>query len=123
MKSLLHLVKRLLLWLKQTWAQVHERSSRPRPLRATHAEDLPDQIKKGVVYLIGENDCIWCAALICPCGCGATIQLNTLADVRPQWKVTEHPNKTVSLHPSVWRQVGCRSHFFVRRGLIEWCGE
>ncbi|MDM9644782.1 DUF6527 family protein [Rhizobium sp. S163] len=26
-----------------------------------------------------------------------------------------------TLHPSVWRNSGCRSHFWVRRGRIAWC--
>ncbi|MFX8036043.1 DUF6527 family protein [Acinetobacter baumannii] len=26
-----------------------------------------------------------------------------------------------TLSPSIWRSKGCRSHFFVREGLIVWC--
>jgi len=26
-----------------------------------------------------------------------------------------------SLKPSIWLQGGCRSHFWVRRGRVEWC--
>lgn len=30
---------------------------------------------------------------------------------------------SITLQPSVWRKIGCRSHFFLRRGLIQWCAE
>lgn len=116
-------MKSLLLWLRHVWIHARAWFTRPRLLRFARAEDMPNRIKKGFVYLIGDNNHTWCVALLCPCGCGATVQLNTLADVRPHWKVTQHLDKTISLHPSVWRQVGCRSHFFVKRGLIEWCGD
>jgi hypothetical protein len=59
--------------------------------------------------------------MICPCGCKEVINLNLLKTVRPRWSVKEHPDRTVTLTPSVWRQKGCRSHFFLRRGRIEWC--
>ncbi|WP_436231260.1 DUF6527 family protein [Caballeronia sp. LjRoot29] len=59
--------------------------------------------------------------MICPCGCGEVIELNLLKQARPCWSAEEHPDGTISLVPSVWRQRGCRSHFFLRRGGIEWC--
>jgi hypothetical protein len=56
----------------------------------------------------------------CPCGCNADIHLNLLKDARPLWnyKITKKGNITIS--PSVWRKVGCKSHFFIREGRIEW---
>jgi hypothetical protein len=59
--------------------------------------------------------------LICPCGCGEVIELNLLEQARPRWSVQEHPDRTITLAPSVWRQKGCRSHFHLRRGRIDWC--
>jgi hypothetical protein len=57
---------------------------------------------------------------LCPCDCGELIQLNTLPRVRPRWSARRHQNCTITLHPSVRRTVGCRSHFFLRRGGIDW---
>lgn len=84
-------------------------------------EEVPDAPADREVYLIGEGDHLWSAAFQCPCGCGALIQLNILRDAKPRWEVTRHSDGTVSLYPSVWRQVGCRSHFVLRQGIIEWC--
>ncbi|MCQ1572731.1 DUF6527 family protein [Neorhizobium galegae] len=57
----------------------------------------------------------------CPCGCGDTIELMVLDGARPRWDITVDHSGRPSLHPSVWRNIGCRSHFWVRRGRIQWC--
>lgn len=92
-----------------------------RPFRAAAVDDVPALLAPGVVYLVGEGGHLWCAALRCPCGCGATIQLGMLREARPCWSATVHADGTVSLTPSVWRRVGCRSHFVLERGRIRWC--
>ena len=40
---------------------------------------------------------------------------------RPGWKLRDHWDGTASLAPSVWRKVGCKSHFWLRKGRVEWC--
>lgn len=94
-----------------------------RPLRTVEAADLPDKIQPHEVYLVGENGFLWYVAMLCPCGCGETMQLSCLPDARPRWTVTRHADSTVSLHPSVARTKGCRSHFFLKEGQIVWCRE
>lgn len=37
---------------------------------------------------------------------------------RPRWPLDEHEDGTITLHLSVWRKEGCRSHFFLRHGKI-----
>jgi hypothetical protein len=59
--------------------------------------------------------------MLCPCGCGETLHLRFLPDRRPRWDVEIEIDGAVSLTPSVWRQVGCRSHFVLTRGKVHWC--
>jgi hypothetical protein len=98
-----------------------------RPLRKrilfhfVRVEEFPDKLDHARVYLAGEGDNLWAAAMICPCGCGDVIELNLLKQARPCWSVQEHSDGTVTLAPSVWRQKGCRSHFLLRHGRIDWC--
>ncbi|WP_418219703.1 DUF6527 family protein [Burkholderia territorii] len=40
---------------------------------------------------------------------------------RPRWTLTLKRTRLPSLSPSVDRTVGCRSHFWLRRGVIQWC--
>lgn len=88
---------------------------------AHHADEEPDHPATRTVHVVGEGGHLWFASFSCPCGCGETIKVSLLKTGRPRWSVTEHWDGTVSLRPSVWRQRGCKSHFWLRRGKIHWC--
>jgi hypothetical protein len=103
------------------WARARWLQPKPEPVRFTRVDEMPDRLKSSTVYLCGEGEHLWAAALICPCGCGEVIQLNLLKQARPCWNAVDHPDGTVSLAPSVWRQEGCGSHFFIRHGRVDWC--
>lgn len=90
------------------------------PYRGIRVDDVPEKVEDGVLYLIGESGQSWQAAFRCPCGCNETIQLPLTQDAHPRWVLQgalSHP----TLAPSVHRTVGCRSHFFLRKGHIVWC--
>ena len=109
-------------WLRQLCAKICRHLAKgDARLQTRRADELPDVIDKGSIYLIGERGNLWFGALLCPCGCGDTIQLNFLEDASPRWTVKEHWNGMVTLQPSVWRQKGCGAHFFVRAGKVLWC--
>lgn len=104
------------------WQRLLERLGlRPVPLRAERVVEVPLDVDPGRIYLVGEGQHLWQAVFKCPCGCGADVQLPLMPEGRPRWDATVHPGGTVSLWPSVDRTVGCQSHFFVRRGRIDWC--
>lgn len=88
---------------------------------AIKVEDLPEQLHPRTIYVAGENDHLWYAAMICPCGCGEVLQMGLMHNQRPRWTITEHDDGAVSLYPSVWRKVGCKSHFWLQQGNIFWC--
>jgi len=106
-------------WLRSWFV----RTKPVRPLKTVHIEELPEVLNPTVVYVLGEGKYRWFVAMICPCGCGATLQMSLLPDAKPQWKLIKHDDDTITLQPSIWRKVGCRSHFFLRRGMIQWCLE
>jgi hypothetical protein len=110
---------RFLYWLWKTIVGWFVR--RPPRIGAVYVTELPDKLSAGELYAEGEGKHVWKVAMICPCGCEQVLEMNTLPDSFPRWQLMVHEDGTVTLHPSVWRQVGCRSHFFLRRGLIEWC--
>jgi hypothetical protein len=85
------------------------------------ADDIPDKLLKRKFYLIGKGVFIWCGVMICPCGCQKVIHLNLLPEGRPKWSYRIEKNGTISIHPSIWRKVGCKSHFFLKNGKIDWC--
>ncbi len=57
----------------------------------------------------------------CPCNCGDVVTLSLQMLHRPFWKLSVSPSKRATLHPSVWRDKGCFSHFWVKDGRIFWC--
>ncbi|WP_408306747.1 DUF6527 family protein [Paraburkholderia sediminicola] len=59
--------------------------------------------------------------MVCPCGCSDAIQLSMIQGQRPRWTLTERNMRCPTLAPSIDRTVGCKSHFFLRRGKIQWC--
>lgn len=83
-------------------------------------DDIPDRLRSGIVYLVGNDGYYWQAVMLCPCGCEKVLHMNLIEDYEPCWTYIIHP-KTISLSPSVNRMVECRSHFFLRNGKIEWC--
>jgi hypothetical protein len=82
---------------------------------------LPKTLKRRTLYIVQEDGYQEQAAMICPCGCRSVLHMNLLTDERPCWKVTRHADGTSSLHPSVWRQKDCRSHFWFKNGRVQWC--
>lgn len=94
--------------------------SRPQPYRGQHVTDIPDKLHPKVVYIVGDGGFDWSAAMLCPGGCGKTLEMNLLPDAHPAWKVTEQPSGAVSVRPSVWLKTGCKCHFVLQDGRVRW---
>lgn len=86
-------------------------------------EDLPENLEPQYIYVVGTKEHPWQIAFKCPCGCGAIIQLSLLTESRPRWKYKLNKLKYITLSPSIWRKVGCGSHFFIRKGKVIWAKE
>jgi hypothetical protein len=110
-------------WEFQRWLNRRFRSTKDsaETFQWEKVESLPDRLTAKKLYLIGDEECEWAAAMSCPCGCGSVIQLSLARDSRPSWRVRRQRDGTISLVPSVWRTVGCRSHFILHKGRILWC--
>lgn len=93
---------------------------KPRPYRACRVADAPDTLKDCIVYIVGADGYDWSALMRCPCGCGKTLEMNLLPSAKPVWQLTEDKEGIVTLHPSVWLKTGCKSHFFLRAGIVQW---
>lgn len=90
-----------------------------RKYRVQYVAEEPNELGSQLIYLVGDNGYLTHAAFLCPCGCGEPIFLNLLTDARPCWSVTVYRG-VPSIAPSVNRVRGCRSHFFIRSGRVEW---
>jgi hypothetical protein len=106
--------------MNQLWRRLRRWLGIKESVAPTHVEDLPEALQPKQLYLVGKVCEPWSAALLCPCGCGAIIQLSLISDDDPRWKLSFDEGRAVTLHPSIWRIRGCGSHFFVRRNTIIW---
>ncbi|MET0373794.1 MAG: DUF6527 family protein [Rhizorhabdus sp.] len=91
--------------------------------RSVEQQPAPQDLKVGVVYVVQGGDTPKWALMRCPCGCGEKLQLSLSPTRRPRWAVQKDRLRRVSLHPSVRQTGGCFAHFWVHRGVIEWCGD
>lgn len=81
---------------------------------------FPKRLEKRRIYILTEDGDPWEAKMVCPCGCDEVLDLNLIPDDHPTWKASADAQGRATLYPSVWRHVGCRSHFWVRGGRILW---
>lgn len=78
------------------------------------------EIAAGKIYVIArEGRALW-AQFRCPCECGDVITLSLQTSHKPHWIVSIELSEP-SFYPSIWRDVGCKSHFVVWAGYVYWC--
>jgi hypothetical protein len=83
----------------------------------------PDEIKDGMMLVVKDGTLEKWACFRCPCGCGQRIQLSLSQTRRPRWAVLTDWLSRPTVHPSVRQLSGCKSHFWIKRGKIEWCND
>ena len=98
-----------------------ERFRPPRRLIVVVGDSLPARMPKRDLVLADDDGEPWCVGMICPCGCGRTIELLLIAEAKPRWSIKLDVTGLPTLAPSVWLRTGCQSHFWVRNGRVEWC--
>jgi len=91
---------------------------------ATVSSDHPEgAVAPGLLHVVGGTGYQKWAYLSCPCGCGAPIMLSLSATRRPQWHVRIDWLDRPTIEPSIWQTDGCHSHFWVKRGQIDWVAD
>lgn len=78
----------------------------------------PDQIKKNIIYIVGNENYVKWAYLKCPSMCGDVIMLSLIQATKPSWTIRRDKLGRPSIYPSIHKLDGCKSHFWIRRGMI-----
>ena len=84
-----------------------------------YVEMIPENLRPDILYVEGSAGEYWFATLLCPCGCRQEINLNLDKNESPCWKLGEA--NLSDLSPSLWKNNGCKSHFFLKKGEVKWC--
>lgn len=85
----------------------------------TSPNDLPDQISRRVVYVVGNSAYQKWAMFMCPCGTGHLITLNLQVTRTPSWSF-RRDDTGPSISPSVDSYGDRRCHFWLRGGRVTW---
>ncbi len=121
------MISQIFGWLGHLWHWILGRkttsSSSPEAdsyYQVENAEDVPEYISNHAIFVIQDGNEPELLAFKCPCGCEATILLNLLSDTKPQWHFKISDGIIITISPSIWRTVGCKSHFWVVEGNVKW---
>lgn len=82
-----------------------------------------EDLVAGVLIVVEDGAIQKWVCFRCPCGCGEKIMLSLAAQRRPHWTVTLDWLGRPTLSPSVRQVTQCRSHYWVKRGKLEWCAD
>jgi len=110
-------MKRKSLW----WRRLVARFAPRRSLKIVEGDMLPPKLPRRNLVMARDSGEEWSIGMRCPCGCGQRLEMMLLKGVKPRWNASVDRRGHVTLHPSVWLQQGCKSHFWVRSGRIVWC--
>lgn len=125
MKKILEIVK----WLTKVWNsfwiyqyQTNKSDIEPynAPFQINFIEDIPESMPDKTIFIVQDGNVPELLAFKCPCGCDENVILNLLEDTSPRWSYLINGRNLIDIRPSVWRKVGCKSHFFVINSIIKW---
>lgn len=86
------------------------------------ADDIPQQLPRNGVVLVGPRTRPKWIAFDCPCRRGHRIMLNTDKTRFPYWSV--NTKGALTIYPSIdYRTSKQRCHYFIRHGRIRWVHE
>ncbi len=87
----------------------------PKIVRVPDQAAAAQELKSGVLVLVMPGDRPKSIKFLCPCGCGETVSVNLMPATGKAWRITYERDGGLSLWPSVWLDIGCCSHFILRR--------
>lgn len=89
-----------------------------------YSEDnpTPNKVQDKVLFVVGGKGYVKWVYIKCPCGCGDILTLSLMKKNRPSWNLKVDKLHRPTLYPSVWKNDGCKSHFWIRKGKLEWAG-
>ncbi|MGK5076537.1 DUF6527 family protein [Janthinobacterium sp. ZB1P44] len=110
----------MIRWIEKCWITIRKWLTLRRKVVFQVGDMLPARLPKRDLVLLQDDGENWSVGFRCPCGCGDTIELPLLHNVKPRWDIRVDARRRPTLAPSVWKTTGCKSHFWVRDGKIVW---
>jgi len=83
----------------------------------------PATMADGLIYVVGGRGYSKWAYFRCPADRAEIIQLSLMPERRPRWTVAADWLGRPTINPSVRQLDGTRAHFWIRRGVVDWCAD
>jgi len=85
-------------------------------------EDKPniENMSDKKLFIVGGKGYSKWAYMKCPCGCKEILTLSLMKKHNPSWTIKVDKLNRATLYPSIWKEDGCRSHFWIRKGKLIW---
>lgn len=80
-----------------------------------------NELSESDLVIVGAGPHLKWACFRCPCGCGEKIALSLAPERRPRWSVLADRLSRPTVDPSVRQTANCHSHFWIKKGQVEWC--
>jgi len=93
---------------------------KPEKWKVVKVTETPGWFSPHTIYMEYNEGFCWQLLMICPCGCKTVLYLNTLGEYKPSWRLVTDKKGAISIHPSIHRQEGCCSHFFIKNNRVIW---
>lgn len=90
-------------------------------IRFVNSPPPNDEVLSMCLYCVISGTSPKWALFRCPCGCEVVITISLQVVHNPHWQLSKSPEGKPTLHPSIWRDQGCLSHFWLKDGRIVWC--
>ncbi|MHB1090840.1 MAG: DUF6527 family protein [Ilumatobacteraceae bacterium] len=92
----------------------------PNTKTVTRRSDLPQNLHRRILYIIGNSTDLKWIIFMCPCGRNHQIDLSTSSEPTvAQWRLDDE-KRSPTIHPSVDIQANRRCHFWLRDGSVYW---
>jgi Family of unknown function (DUF6527) len=100
------------------WRDRFPRRSWRLVMKIDNADEVPSDLPRRGVVLVGSMNLPKWLVFDCPCRRGHRVMLNLDVHRRPTWKMVNQRPLTTS--PSIDDYAIDRCHFFIRNGKIQW---
>lgn len=115
------LLRRIRHWMRYLFSSKSKtKKSSGRYFQFVRTNEIPEKLDPTLIYILNEGLMDEALYFKCPCNCDSNIELNLLKDSSPLWNYYITKQNQITISPSVWRNTGCRSHFFIRSGNVVW---
>lgn len=79
-----------------------------------------DKIPDNRLLVVGGKGYVKWLYMKCPCGCEDVLTLALNKKHHPNWILKIDRFNRPNIYPSIWKNDGCESHFWIRKGKLVW---